>query len=205
MNNEKNLIYDFQTLYTRLGDLRSNKNKQKYTLQKLSKELEEKTGVYISHTQLSKYENTDIIEDIGLNNFIALAKFYNVPFEYLLEEKASKRKNTNYKLAAAKFGLSDSAMDNLLRLQQHTDDNLKINLINFMLENPIFLFKVLDSIINYLLSKDSHSNNNTTKKIEYEIITYFIEVINEYYETKFKRPEKPFLLDTKPQKYTKRL
>ena len=51
--------YEREKVVERLADLRKER---KLSLEKLSKAIEEKTGVYISGPQLNKYENTERVK-----------------------------------------------------------------------------------------------------------------------------------------------
>lgn len=157
----------------RLGDLRKERG---LSLAKLSKAVEEKTGVYISGTQLQKYENTErvvkgeveeITDIMNVENAMALASFYNVSIDYLLG--FSDTRYREHHDIAEETGLSEKA---IIRLKGWTesvivqgDHGLKYEVIkntktpeelNKIIESPS-LRDLLDYIrcLKYIDSSDS--------------------------------------------------
>lgn len=164
----------------RFADLRHSKEREGErvkSFQQISEEIFKKTGVYISHAQLSKYEN---MEDGDkkliypkINIILAIARYYDVSVEYLMGLTDSKSKDIVDQYTAVKFGLSDKSMA-LLRAIAWRASNL-INsdfrfggfefvspeLINFIFENENFwtgLDRLLASFI-----KRKRKNKDTEK------------------------------------------
>jgi len=84
--------YDREVTAKRLKDLRKRAD---ISLKGLSEAIEKETDVRISTTQLQKYENIfiaprdggshKVITDImNVRNLVALADYYEVPYDYLL-------------------------------------------------------------------------------------------------------------------------
>ncbi len=108
-----------RTLVTeRLGDLRKDRA---LSYMKLSEGILEKTGVYISATQLQKYESTEKVTKSGaikevtdimnVVNMIAIADYYEVSYDYLLGYSDShKREHHDIN---KKTGLSEKAIEKL--------------------------------------------------------------------------------------------
>ena len=106
--------YNREKVAERLGDLRSASG---LSLAKLSKAIKEKTGVYISGTQLQKYENTEkitggnvekITDIMNVENAMAIADFYRVSYDYVLGYSDTRyRKHHN---TAEETGLSEAAI-----------------------------------------------------------------------------------------------
>jgi transcriptional regulator with XRE-family HTH domain len=89
----------------RLWELRKDRS---LSFKKLSQEIEEKTGVYISATQLQKYEDTDRTDVMNVRNLVAIADFYGVSYDYLLGY--SEAKERDYHSAVEQTGLSEKAV-----------------------------------------------------------------------------------------------
>ena len=107
------MLYNVSEMSERLGDLRKPNGITKYTLQQLSDEIKEETKVYISPTQLGKYEDNEIEESMNVNNLLALAKFYGVTINFLLgfDEGATHEINDIHE----KTGLEPDAIEVLLQ------------------------------------------------------------------------------------------
>lgn len=104
------MIYNRELVAERLEDLRKPGGKT-IPLQKLSEEIQEKTGVYISATQLNKYENVEKTDVMNVVNLIAISDYYNVSYDYLLGRSNSKiRENEDIN---ERIGLSDKAINKL--------------------------------------------------------------------------------------------
>lgn len=108
---EVKLLYKISKFAEILQDLRKPNGKTNYTLEELSDAIKEKTGVYISATQLSKYENTDSNEIINVNNLLALSEFWNVSINYLLGKNECT--NIDNEEIRKRIGLSDRAINNI--------------------------------------------------------------------------------------------
>ena len=209
---EKNdLLYDTVKLSEKLEDLRKEK---KYTLKTLSKQIEEKTGVYISHSQLGKYENTEIAERININNLLAMAYFYDVSLEYLLGKTNSKSKSYTDQMTAKKFGLTDKSMDNL---QKTVKNSLyyplhKIEVINCILEDDDFLNNLTYSLWdffknvsneNYFKNEEERNNFYATRYILSQLFDKFIDKAVEKFVPK-RNIKKSYLFDMPEDKKLKK-
>lgn len=133
----KVILYKKEELAERLDDLRHNKG---ISLETLSKNIEEKTKVSISNTQLGKYENSDKPDIISLNNLFALAQYYEVSIYNLLG--MNECKNADNEEIHKRLELSEEAIEflsTLVKRKKFEGENIKdayfmIKTINFLLE-----------------------------------------------------------------------
>ena len=97
----------------RFEDLRCE-GRYTQSYQEVSKGIEKKTGVYISHTQLSKYTKMGVQDEVtrgvSAKNAIAIAEYFNVSVEYLLGLSNTKSYEDKYKIASKEFCLSEGSM-----------------------------------------------------------------------------------------------
>lgn len=111
-SDEKHLLYNKVLLAEKLDDLRHEKG---LTLAKLSSEIENKTGVSISATQLGKYENSNKPDLIGLNNLLALANYYDKSIYYLLGMHECEQVDNEE--IFKRLGLRDNTIKNIENLK----------------------------------------------------------------------------------------
>jgi len=169
------------TLAERLGDLRKEK---KLTYEKLSKNIEEKEKVYISHTSLNNYEDTSKNKVPSLTYAIALADYYNVSIDYLIGRTNSRKKDVTHKAVSAKFGLSDKAMNRLENMKRDFLYSEKLDIINYMLESPLFTNVILERFSE--CCKEKATNNKQNLEIsEFNISREIIELVDNYYNDVF--------------------
>lgn len=169
------LLYDRVALAERLEDLRKDNH---YVLTQLSNLIKNKTGISISHSQLRKYENTDLVEAISFNNLMAIANFYDVSIEYLLGKTNSKSHNYTEQMTAKKFGLSDEAMKqlNLITNNKYSDNNvLKLQLINYIIENNNFLIELTENMLEFYKANDYKLSTDKKKQKEIKIFKYELQ------------------------------
>lgn len=115
------MAYNRQLVAERLEDLRKPGGKT-ISLRQLSKEIEKKTGVSISTTQLSKYENSDESNIMSVENMMAIADYYDVSYDYILGySDTKKRENIDIH---QQTGLSEKAIE---RLRSFNNRNSKFN------------------------------------------------------------------------------
>lgn len=163
------MSYNRQLVAERLKNLRKQNNK-KIPLIKLSEEIEEKTEVYISATQLNKYENPEKSDIMNVENLIAIADYYDVPYEYLLgKSESKKRENINIH---ERTGLSDNAINNIMKYKEpffpvQTNQYGFIPALNKFLENSEFceFLILLGSYYNNLVDIERHKRDNPGSKI----------------------------------------
>ena len=157
---EEKILYDKKVLSERIEDLRKGDGKKKYTLTTLSNDIEKKTGVSISHTQLGKYENADLMERPNINYLLAIANFYNVSIDYLLGKTNSKNRNYTEQMTSNKFGLSDLAMKKLsvLKNNLNNENEFKLHLINSIIENDTFITNLSENLITFYKANDNKNN-----------------------------------------------
>lgn len=114
-----------------LGDLRDElklKFGKKPTFKELSRDIKEKTGVYISDTSLCDYENTEKEKDMSVKNMVALADYYGVSYDYLLGNSASReRENFNIN---KKYGLSDRSLSTIEVMKSTPQKEFEMSLID---------------------------------------------------------------------------
>ncbi len=165
---EKNLYYEVSVLGETLEDLRKGDGKNKITLDDLSELIEEKTGESISKTTLSKYENAKELGNMRVANLIALANTYNVSLEYLFKKTPSKKYALINQAVAKKFSLSDASMNRLERLTKNKD-YFKLKLINFIIEDNLFINILYDKLIGFYNATDNKYIKKDTFKEEYGI------------------------------------
>jgi len=161
------------TLGERLRDLREEKG---YTLEQLEIELDKK-NTHISHTSLGKYEND---ADIKLSYLKILVNYYNVDIDYLLGYTNTRKKDVTHKAVSTKFGISDKAMNRLENMKCDYLQNYKINIINYLLESPVFTNVLLEQIMNCCNQKSTNNKQNIEAS-EFGISRTLIEIIDNYY------------------------
>lgn len=186
---EEKLLYDINTLSERIEDLRKGDGRKKCTLTTLSNNIEKKTGVSISHTQLGKYENPDLIEKPNINYLLAIASYYNVSIDYLLGKTNSKSKNYTDQMTSNKFGISDLAMKKLSYLNnnsnnENNENNFKLHLINRIIENEKFITELAENLITFYKANDNKMNTNDKLKKDYGVSTLDISryALNKVFE-----------------------
>lgn len=177
---EEKILYDKKVLSERIEDLRKGDGKKKYTLTTLSNDIEKKTGVSISHTQLGKYENADLMERPNINYLLAIANFYNVSIDYLLGKTNSKNRNYTEQMTSNKFGLSDLAMKKLsvLKNNLNNENEFKLHLINSIIENDTFITNLSENLITFYKANDNKNNIEDKLKKDYGISTLDISKYN---------------------------
>lgn len=177
---EEKILYDKKVLSERIEDLRKGDGKKKYTLTTLSNDIEKKTGVSISHTQLGKYENADLMERPNINYLLAIANFYNVSIDYLLGKTNSKNRNYTDQMTSNKFGLSDLAMKklSLLKNNLNNENEFKLHLINSIIENDTFITNLSENLITFYNANDNKKNLEDKLKKDYGISTLDISKYN---------------------------
>lgn len=155
-------LYDTDLVSQRIEDLRKCDGKNKITLEQLSQGILKKTGVYISPTQLGKYENADLKERMNANNLLALAMYYNVSLDYLLGRADTKSNDATDRHTSDKFGLIDSSMKRLEKLKKEAglsygDDTIKkgskmmaLELINLILSNDSLWCRFEKYVFDYI-------------------------------------------------------
>jgi len=171
----------------RFADLRHSDNRgveKVKSFQQISDEIFKKTGVYISHTQLSKYRNMEDGEKKliypKINIVMAIAKYYGVSVEYLLGLTDSRSNDTTDRHTANKFGLSDKTMALLRMIASRSArfswgnkmirmGNVYVSpeLINFIFENDDFwdgFDMLLSSYINRKREYEGIEPNNIDSK-----------------------------------------
>ena len=166
------------SLAERLGDLRKEK---KLTYEKLSKDIEQKERIYISHTSLNNYEDTDKNKVPSLTYAIALADYYNVPIEYLIGRTNSRKKDISHISMSAKLGLKDKALHRLESMQHDYCQDYKLDLINYFLESPVFMNVLLEQFMNCCNQKSTNNKQNIEAS-EFGISRTLIEIIDNYYK-----------------------
>lgn len=177
---EEKILYDVIVLSERIEDLRKGDGKKKCTLTTLSNNIKKKTGVSISHTQLGKYENPDLIERPNINYLLAIASFYNVSIDYLLGKTNSKSRNYTDQMASSKFGLSDLAMKKLSILNNNlnNENEFKLHLINSIIENDAFITDLSENLITFYKASDNKNIKEDKLKKDYGISTLDISKYN---------------------------
>lgn len=146
----------------RLADLRKEK---KLSYEQLSRELE-KRGVMISHTNLMYYEIGEPYHKLyyrtrsmSIEILAALADFYGVSLDYLMGFTTSR--TIKYQSISDLLRLSDTAIENLLRLQDDdndyvTGDHVKaMAVLNAMFQDE----RILQAIRDIAASEIAHKNN----------------------------------------------
>ncbi len=107
-----------------LEDLRKPNGKTKYSFEALSKAIEEKTGVKISHTQLMNYENNDITNKdkhiMNVDYAIAIAEFYEVSLEYLLGLTPHQTIDVTTREICEITGFSEKSLEKLNKMNHNT-------------------------------------------------------------------------------------
>lgn len=144
--------YEREKVAERLADLRKER---KLSLEKLSKAIEEKTGVYISGPQLNKYENTErvkkgkiekITDIMSAENAVTIADFYGVSYDYILGQ--SDARNQENHSAVEETGLSEKAISKLKNWHEREFEEVGNGMRIEVLKNtkaPEELSKIIES------------------------------------------------------------
>ena len=179
---EYKLLYDPAKVATRIEDLRKGNGTNSITLEKLSNEILSKTGVSISAPQLGKYENADLRERPNANNLLALANYYDVSIGYLLGLSESRETEDKYVVGSKEFGLSDEAMEQLIKIKCEKVERLgelSSDVINLILANCSF-WNELDSLLpTYFIGKYVSEDAHYFTRIKFELNESFIQLIDD--------------------------
>ena len=127
-----------------------------------TKQLAQATG--ISEAVLNGLEN-DNGRDVGYSRIVDLAKFFEVPTDYLLGFTESRiTKNIELK----ELGLSDRAIEVLLAKQQDNE------LVSQLIEHAVFtnLINAIDIYVKQLASKSINTINNLTAVVQRGLENY---------------------------------
>ena len=91
--------------------------------------------VGVKRQTIAQWKDGNTTPDIY--SFQKIAKYFDVPYEYLLGETDNeKRRNTNYGL---QLGLSDDAVNNLTALKKYCEANEKANIVSELIGDQRFL------------------------------------------------------------------
>lgn len=147
------MSYNRQLVAERLKYLRKQNNK-KIPLIKLSEEIEEKTEVYISATQLNKYENPEKSDIMNVENLIAIADYYDVPYEYLLgKSESKKRENINIH---ERTGLSDESVSILEEIWRKKETfYIRTRAIDELIKNKGLIEMVSDYLFTQMVESEA--------------------------------------------------
>lgn len=174
MNNDIKITFE-----ERIKDLRIENG---YTTDELAEVLKAKK-MYISHTSLNRYENGKA--EPSITNAMMLADFYNVPIEYLTGRTNSRKKDISHISISAKLGLKDKAISRLESINRDYFQNYKLDLINYLLESPIFTNVLLEQFMNCCKQKSTNTIQNIEAS-EFGISRTLIEIIDNYYQKIYK-------------------
>lgn len=192
-----NLDDSIMEFAVRLADLRREEGRKLKTYKQMSDEIYQMTGTYISHTQLSKYVKMETGEVPliypKVNIVLAIAKYYDVSIEYLMGLSGTKKYSIEYKEGDKLFGLSDEAMDTLVKMQTHTllpfPDKYKnyseSDFVSFLIVH--FAIKFEQAIISYFyaledLNKHTKLYFDNGKTVKAEYMHAEARIINDYQE-----------------------
>ncbi len=173
MNNDIKITFE-----ERIKDLRIENG---YTTDELAEVLKAKK-MYISHTSLNRYENGKA--EPGITNAMMLADFYNVPIEYLTGRTNSRKKDIPHIAMSAKLGLKDKALNRLESIKRDSFQNYKLDLINYLLESPVFTNVLLEQFMNCCNQKSTNNKQNIEAS-EFGISRTLIEIIDNYYKEEY--------------------
>lgn len=117
-----------------------------------------------------------------------LADFYGVSTDYILDRSPYKTPNVNQKAACAYTGLSEPSAAFLHKENRHNPMYWRMDMVNYLLEHPVFPF-LLDFLIGFSLSegrslKDVPETNGTIPAVTDRDIfkTKITELISEIAE-----------------------
>lgn len=150
-----------ETFNKRIMELRINKGKKEnrnLTKDQASKEM----GIHTNSLNNYEFDRFPKVDQL-----IRMKNYYNVSYEYLLEEAENKTPNPDYQVFQKETGLSDRATEVLKQLQNNINDpklnefsyilKQKIKTINTLIENEATTH-ILENISDFLWGK-----YNTTK------------------------------------------
>lgn len=163
-NNENteqmSILYNKVALAEKLDDLRHEKG---LSLSKLSSEIETKTGVSISATQLGKYENPQTTDIIGLNNLLALANYYDKSIYYLLG--MNECENVDNEAIFKRLGFKDDTINFFENM--NIEDKEYVSIVNILLGSKDILKEVKEGIDILKSYIKAISNNHLEIDINY--------------------------------------
>lgn len=96
---------------------------------------------------ISQYVNG--ISEPGYDTLVKIAKHLNVSTDYLLGNTNVKNTNPNIRSASEYTGLSESAIKTIRFLK---DNEIKIKILNFLLEDTLFTLDFTNRLFQYCLS-----------------------------------------------------
>lgn len=111
---------------------------------KLIEELEEKQNVNVAISSIRNYENTKAPRIPQGDVLLALARYYDVTLEYLIDDELNNRKHETIEISKV-FNFSDKAIENLKEISKMKDTSLREK-TNNLLEDINKLIKVLVTI-----------------------------------------------------------
>lgn len=168
LKKEPDSVRKMRKFAQRFGDLKYELGREPKTFKEISQEIQKKTETCISAVQLSKYVNM-VDNDLPViypkvNIIMAIAKYYNVSIEYLLDLSDTKRHEFKYKKGDKLFGLSDEAMDLLSSMQRHKKTFLSTksknfsenDFVNFLIVN--FAVKFEHAVTEYFFAEDEFNS-----------------------------------------------
>lgn len=141
-----------------------------------------------------------------INKIIEISNIFNVSTDYLLGKTSSMSLDYNYQITKEKFGVSDKSMIKLAQIVNNLgleDNELKLKLINYIIEEDSFLINLTFNLKNFYKANENKNiikdelkekfNISTLNISRYALMKLFEEFIdNTYIEFGRKNQEKLF-------------
>jgi len=149
-----NVMEGLNVLGERVRDLRIEK---KLNQAELSRRIEQETGVKVSPATISDIENLDITANKGgvpgADKILAIARYFDVPTDWLLGiPRATRSRNISIQAAAKKYGLEERTLQNLFEWSMAANEN-EDGVIEF--EFPFFTNRKRRMVVNALCSNEN--------------------------------------------------
>lgn len=138
---------------------------------------------YYSYSSIVKRRKSrNNLQSMDLHRFYDICAYTDVSADYLLGFNTSKRKELSAEMVKTEFGLSDKAMERLIKIKKHTPEykgDLSTYVLNFIFENDDFWYKFEERLPAYLACLNNRRNENELAMARYGITRAFEELIDE--------------------------
>lgn len=170
----KKPAFDRVKFTERFGDLITGSiikmhNRKKYTYTKLASELN-KSGFNFTAAQLGKFANVEDSTVPKIDIVAEIARFFNVSIDFLIGSSNSISTDEISKSVNKRFGLSDSAMNNLEKWKKDSMSAFPFaasKIIDEIIKNETFVSKIEIALNNIMKLRNNHLHEQMSEA-EYE-------------------------------------
>lgn len=170
----KKPAFDRVKFTERFGDLLTGSiikmhNRKKYTYSELASELD-KNGFDFSSAQLGKFANAENSPVPKIDVLAEIARVFNVSIDFLIGASDSISTDEISKSVNKRFGLSDSAMNNLEKWKKDSMSAFPFSaskIIDEIIKNEAFVSKIEIALNNIMKLSNNHLHEQMSEA-EYE-------------------------------------